>query len=60
MGSLTPRCVYETAVRNGKARGHKLPPSLREIDKFYPPRDCWMGTSSSHRANKKVRAHTTG
>ena len=51
LNSRAARCVYETAVRNGKARGHKLPPSLREIDEFYPPGDCWMGTSSSHRAD---------
>ena len=35
MNLRAARCVHETAVRNGKARGHKLPPSLREIDKFY-------------------------
>ena len=51
LNSRAARCVYETAVRNGKARGHKPPPSLREIDEFYPPGDCWMGTSSSHRAD---------
>ena len=51
LNSRAARCVYETAVRNGKARGHKLPPSLHEIDEFYPPGDCWMGTSSSHRAD---------
>ena len=51
LNSRAARCVYETAVRNGKARGHKLPPSLREIDEFYSPGDCWMGTSSSHRAD---------
>ena len=51
LNSRAARCVYETAVRNGKARGHKLPPSLREIDEFYPPGDCWMGASSSHRAD---------
>ena len=51
LSSRAARGVYETAVRNGKARGHKLPPSLREIDEFYPPGDCWMGTSSSHRAD---------
>ena len=27
LNSRAARCVYETAVRNGKARGHKLPPS---------------------------------
>ena len=32
--SRAARYVYETAVRNGKARGHGLPPSLREIDEF--------------------------
>ena len=31
LNSRAARCVYETAVRNGKARGHALPPSLREI-----------------------------
>ena len=51
LNSRAARCVYETVVRNGKARGHKLPPSLREIDEFYLPGDCWMGTSSSHRAD---------
>ena len=51
LNSRAARCVYETAVRNGKVRGHKLPPSQREIDEFYPPGDCWMGTSSSHRAD---------
>ena len=35
LNSRAARCVYETAVRNGKARGHGLPPSLREIDEFY-------------------------
>ena len=51
LDSRAARCVYETAVRNGKARGHNLPPSLREIDEFFPPGECWMGTSSSHRAD---------
>ena len=51
LNSRAARCMYETAVRNGKARGHKLPPSLREIDEFYSPWDCWMGTSNSHRAD---------
>ena len=36
LNSRAARCVYETAVRNGKARGHKLPLSQRKIDKFYP------------------------
>ena len=51
LNSRAARCVYETAVRNGKARGHGLPPSLRKIDEFYSPGECWLGTSSSHRAD---------
>ena len=51
LNSRAARCVYETALRNGKARGHGLPPSLREIDEFYSPGECWLGTNNSHRAD---------
>ena len=40
LNSRAARCVYETAVRKGQVRGHKLPPSQREIDEFYPSGEC--------------------
>ena len=51
LNSRAARGVYATAVRNGKARGHGLPPLPREIDEFYSPGECWLGTSSSHHAD---------
>ena len=57
LNSRAARCVYETAVRNGKARGHKLPPSLREIDESTRLGIVGWG-QAAHTAPTEKSAHT--